>query len=284
MCASVPSTPVALTLGGPRRRLPEVTLDALVRRDRSIAAAGLAALAVLAWLALLHMSHTMGSMDMPDGTRMSMPMPLAWTPGAFVLMFLMWAVMMVAMMVPSAAPMILTFATINRRRAGSGGRVVPTAVFLAGYLVMWAAFSLLATLLQWGLQTAALLAPETLVVTPVAGAVLLFAAGVWQLTPLKYACLARCRSPLGFVLSEWREGAQGAFVMGVRHGAYCLGCCWTLMALLFVAGVMNLVWVAVIAAFVLVEKITPSGRAVSRIAGVAFLAWGAWLLSRGLGA
>jgi len=257
-----------------------VTLDALVRRDRSIAAAGLAALAILAWLFLINMSRTMASMEMPDGTRMAMPMPEAWTPGQFALMVLMWVVMMVAMMVPSAAPMILTFATINRRRAESGGRAVPTAVFLAGYLVMWSAFSVIATLLQWGLQSIALLAPETLAVTPIAGAIALFAAGLWQLTPLKYVCLARCQSPLGFVLQEWREGAPGAFVMGLRHGAFCVGCCWTLMALLFVAGVMNLLWVATIAAFVLVEKITPPGRAVSRIAGVVLLAWGAWVLAR----
>jgi predicted metal-binding membrane protein len=199
-------------------------------------------------------------------------------------MVLMWVIMMVAMMVPSASPMILTFATINARRAVTGGPVVPTAVFLAGYLLVWSAFSLAATLLQWGLGALALLIPETLVATPVAGAVLLLVAGIWQLTPLKRACLARCRSPLGFVLAEWREGARGALIMGLRHGAFCVGCCWTLMALLFVAGVMNLLWVTAIAAFVLVEKLLPPGRAVSWIAGVVLLAWGAFVLVRAFAA
>jgi len=261
-----------------------VSVEGLLRRDRSIAALGLAGLAIVAWAYLVHMARSMGSMDMPDGTKMAMPMPEAWTPGQSFLMFLMWTVMMIAMMVPSASPMILTFATINRRRAASGGPAVPTAVFLAGYLVTWTAFSLLATLLQWALQSVALLAPETLSVTPALGGVLLLAAGLWQITPLKHACLARCQSPLGFILSEWRDGARGAFVMGLRHGAFCVGCCWTLMALLFVAGVMNLLWVAAIAAFVLVEKLTPPGRAVSWAAGVLLLAWGAWVLARSLAA
>jgi predicted metal-binding membrane protein len=199
-------------------------------------------------------------------------------------MFLMWTVMMIAMMVPSAGPMILAFATINRRRAAAGGLAVPTAIFLAGYLVAWTAVSLVATLAQWALQAVALLAPETLSVTPVAGGLLLLAAGIWQLTPIKYACLARCQSPLGFILSEWREGGRGAFVMGLRHGVFCVGCCWTLMALLFVAGVMNLLWVAAIAAFVLVEKIAPPGRLVSWVSGAVLLAWGAWVLARALAA
>jgi predicted metal-binding membrane protein len=118
---------------------------------------------------------------------------------------------------------------------------------------------------------------------PVVGGALLIAAGIYQLTPLKYACLARCRSPLGFLLAEWREGTRGAFQMGIRHGAYCAGCCWALMALLFVGGVMNPVWVAAIAGFVLVEKLVPAGRVVSWIAGVALLGWGAWVLRATLG-
>jgi len=260
--------------------LPCVSLEALVRRDRAVAGVGLAGVVVLAWAYLLRMARGMGGMDMAAGMGMAMPMDEAWTAAQFALTLLMWAVMMVAMMVPSAGPMILTFATINRRRAASGTPAVPTAVFLAGYLVTWSAVSLLATLLQWALGATALLVPATLQVTPIAGGVLLLAAGAWQLTPLKYACLARCQSPLGFILSEWREGARGALVMGARHGAYCVGCCWALMALLFVAGVMNLVWVAAIAGFVLVEKLAPPGRLVSWGAGAALLAWGAWVLFR----
>ncbi len=256
-----------------------MTVEALVRRDRVLAGSGLAALALLAWLYLFRMEGLSG-MDMSPA--MSMPMPGDRDAGRFALTFLMWAVMMVAMMVPAASPMILTFATINRRRAAAGTPAVPTAVFLAGYLVIWSAFSLAAAALQGALQAAALLAPATLTVTPLVGGALLIAAGLYQLTPLKYACLARCQSPLGFILSEWREGPRGAFVMGLRHGAFCVGCCWALMALLFVAGVMNLLWVAAIAAFVLVEKMVPRARAVSWSAGAALLAWGGWMLLRAL--
>ena len=254
-----------------------MTVEALVRRDRALAGSGLAGLALLAWLYLFRMER----MSMMDVTA-AMAMPGDRDAGRFLLTFLMWAVMMVAMMVPAASPMILTFATINRRRAAAGTPAVPTAVFLAGYLVIWSAFSLAAAALQGALQAAALLAPATLTVTPLVGGALLIAAGLYQLTPLKYACLARCQSPLGFILSEWREGPRGAFVMGLRHGAFCVGCCWALMALLFVAGVMNLLWVAAIAAFVLVEKLVPRARAVSWSAGAVFLGWGGWMLLRAL--
>jgi len=254
-----------------------MSVEALVRRDRALAGSGLAGLALLAWLYLFRMER----MSMMDVTA-AMAMPGDRDAGRFLLTFLMWAVMMVAMMVPAASPMILTFATINRRRAAAGTPAVPTAVFLAGYLVIWSAFSLAAAALQGALQAAALLAPATLTVTPLVGGALLIAAGLYQLTPLKYACLARCQSPLAFILGEWREGARGAFVMGLRHGAFCVGCCWALMALLFVAGVMNLLWVAAIAAFVLVEKLVTRARAVSWSAGAVFLGWGGWMLLRAL--
>ncbi len=249
-----------------------------MRRDRALAAAGLAGLAVLAWASLIRIAGSMEGMEM--GASMAMPMPAAWTPGQFLLTFLMWVVMMVAMMVPGATPMILVFATINRRRAASGGAPVSAAVFLAGYLVVWSGFSLLGTLGQWALQSASLLAPATLSAAPVVGGLLLLLAGLYQFTPLKETCLSRCVSPLGFILGEWREGKAGAFVMGLRHGAFCVGCCWALMALLFVAGVMNLLWVAVLAALVLVEKLVPRGRLVSWPAGLLLLGWGAWVLAR----
>jgi len=259
-----------------------VTLDGIVRRDRAVAGAAMLVLALLAWLYLFRMAavpgHGMAGLTMDP----AMPMPRAWSAREVVLTFVMWAVMMVAMMIPAASPMVLTFATINRRRAASGAATVPTAVFLAGYLVVWSAFSLGAALAQWGLQRAAVLAPSSLTVTPVVGGLLLVLAGAYQLTPLKSACLARCQSPLGFILTEWREGTRGAFVMGLRHGAFCLGCCWALMTLLFVAGVMNLLWVAAIAALVLLEKLVPWGRAVSWVTGVGLLGWGAWVLARSL--
>jgi predicted metal-binding membrane protein len=192
----------------------------------------------------------------------------------------MWAVMMVAMMTPSAAPMILTFAAVNRRRQAQQGRLVPTAVFVLGYLLVWSGFSIVATLAQWGLHTAALLSPMVVVTSPVVGGLLLIAAGIFQWTPLKSTCLTQCRSPLGFLMTDWREGTWGALVMGLRHGSYCVGCCWVLMALLFVAGVMNLLWVAAIAVLILVEKVLPRGELVSRVAGGAFMLAGLVLLGR----
>ena len=164
-------------------------------------------------------------------------------------------------------PVILTFASVNRRRLAQQRPFVPTAIFLCGYVVVWTGFSVLAALIQWGLHAAALLSPMMVGTSPILGGLLLVVAGVFQWTPLKNACLRHCRSPLGFLMTDWREGRSGAFIMGLRHGSYCTGCCWLLMALLFVAGVMNLLWVATITVFVLVEKALPRGDVVGRVAG-----------------
>jgi predicted metal-binding membrane protein len=190
----------------------------------------------------------------------------------------MWVVMMVAMMVPTAAPMILMYVTINRRQQGQRASLLPTAVFLGGYLLVWTGFSALAALAQWGLHSAALLSSMMVNTSPVLGGVLLLSAGIFQWTPWKYTCLKHCRSPLGFLMTDWRDGTWGALQMGLRHGGYCTGCCWFLMALLFVAGVMNLLWVATITAFVLVEKIVPRGDLVGRIAGGGLVLAGVALL------
>ena len=244
--------------------------------DRAIVTAGLLGVAGLGWLYIVHLGREMAAMaDM----AMAMPQMTPWDPADLALTFLMWAVMMVAMMVPSASPMILTFATINRKRLAEETPLIRTGLFLVGYLLVWAGYSLLAALGQWGLHAAALITPA-MVVTPWLGGILLIAAGVYQFTPLKDVCLSRCQSPFGFILTQWREGAGGALVMGLRHGAFCVGCCWVLMALLFVAGVMNLLWVAAIAAFVLLDKVAPLGRVVSRFAGALLILWGAWLLAQ----
>jgi predicted metal-binding membrane protein len=252
-------------------------IEAVARRDRAVALAGLAALTLLAWLYLSRLGR-----EMADMAAMGMAPAGPWTAGDVLLATGMWAVMMVAMMLPGAAPMILVFATVNRKRRTSGEAAaapyVRIGVFVTGYLVVWSFFSVAAALAQWGLQRAALLSEDAMRAGPVAGALILLAAGTYQLTPLKYACLARCQTPLGFLLSEWREGARGTLVMGLRHGLFCLGCCWALMALLFVGGVMNLGWVAAIAGLVLVEKLVPSGRVVSWLSGGALLAWGIWTL------
>ena len=235
---------------------------ALPRRERAAILVALAGITALCWLYLV-----------------SMP-PMAM--GAAV-MFLMWWVMMIGMMLPSALPMTLTFATVNRRRRELGTPYVPTAVFVAGYVLAWGAFSLAATGLQWGLERAALMTPIMRTSSPLLGGLLFVAVGLYQLTPLKHACLRRCRSPLAFVLERWHDGTAGALRMGVEHGAYCLGCCALLMTLLFVGGVMNLLWVAAIAAWVLLEKVLPAGEALARGAGVAAMAFGAWLIARALG-
>lgn len=241
------------------------TLEAVLRRDRIIVVSGLVSVSLLAWAYMGYLAWNMERMDM--SMEMAMPRMQVWSFLDLLLLFVMWAVMMVAMMVPTAAPMILMFATINRKRQGQQEPFVPTTIFLTGYVLVWTGFSVVATLAQWGLHTAALLSPMMVSTSSVLGGILLLAAGVFQWTPLKYTCLRHCRSPLGFFMTDWREGRRGALIMGLRHGSYCTGCCWSLMALLFVAGVMNLLWVALITAFVLVEKVVPRGELVGRIAG-----------------
>ena len=255
--------------------MPAGLAGVVLKRDRIIVLCGLAALVALSWAYISYLARDMRNMDM----EMAMPQTQAWGVADFALMFVMWAVMMVAMMTPSAAPMILTFAGANRRRRERQSPYTPTAVFLSGYLVVWASFSVLATAAQWGLHAASLLSPMMASTSSILGGVLLLAAGIYQWTPLKYACLRHCRSPLGFILNEWREGTWGAFLMGLKHGGYCVGCCWFLMVLLFVAGVMNLLWVAAIAGFVLLEKVVPAGYLVGRIAGVMLVGWGALVIS-----
>src|SRR5918998_3388968 len=256
--------------------MPIEATETVLRRDRIVVLSGLALITALAWTYVSSLASDMQNMEM--ATEMAMPqMQETWGVTDFVLTYVMWAVMMVAMMTLSASPMILMFAGINRRRREQQASYVPTYVFLAGYLAVWAAFAVLATAAQWGLHDASLLSSMVAITSPVVGGVLLVAAGIYQWTPLKHACLSKCRSPLGFVLNEWREGGRGAFLMGLKHGGYCTGCCWSLMALLFVAGVMNLLWVAAIAGFVLIEKVAPAGHRMGQAAGVLMVAGGAWM-------
>jgi len=250
--------------------------DAVLKRDRAFVITGMALIAVIAWAYTLYLGW---GMDNSMGMEMVMPRTQGWGTVDFVLMFVMWAVMMVAMMMPSATPMILTFSRINRSRHEQRDPFVTTGVFLGGYLAVWTAFSALATIAQWALHRAALLSPMMVSNNPLLGGILLVSAGVFQFTPYKYACLKHCRSPIGFFMTEWREGTRGAFFMGIHHGIYCVGCCWLLMALLFVAGVMNLLWVATIAAYVLVEKIAPAGYRVSQAIGMCMILAGSWMIA-----
>ena len=207
-----------------------------------------------------------------------------WGPSDFGLMFLMWAVMMVGMMVPTATPMALIYASVARKAASQGAVLAPTAAFVSGYVAIWCAFSLAATLLQWQLHRAALLSPMMVLNSGTLGAGLLIVAGLYQMTPLKEACLRHCRSPMHFIAEHWRTGTLGAVRMGFEHGVYCLGCCWILMLLLFVGGVMNLLWIALITAFVLLEKVAARGAAGGRVAGVAMVTVGVVILLRSGGA
>lgn len=231
-----------------------------LRPEQLVALGMVGALAALCWAWLLAMpAHGMAR---------------SWSPAYFAAMLAMWAVMMAAMMLPSAVPMVLFHARIASGRPADPA-LSSSALFILAYAAVWALFSAGATALQWGLSEAALLSPTMRTSNNALAAGLLVAAGLYQWTPLKQSCLSRCRSPLDFVMTNWRAGRAGAFAMGLRHGVYCLGCCWVLMLLLFVGGVMNLAWIAGLAAFVLVEKAAPAGHWAGRLAGLGLVAWGA---------
>lgn len=259
------------------------TLPRLLLRERVVVWAAVAGVTGLAWLYLAAFDGGMPDTDMPGMAMPSGSMPRAapWTAGLAAVTFAMWAVMMAGMMLPSAAPMILTFAALHRREAAARDRWLPTALFAAGYLAVWTGFSAAATALQWGLDRLALLSPALAASGASLGGALFVAAGLYQLTPLKQACLRNCRSPFAFLLNRWRAGPGGAFAMGVEHGAWCLGCCWLLMALLFAVGAMNLLWVAGLALFVLAEKLVPRGDWVARLGGLAMAGYGVWLVGWG---
>ncbi len=258
-----------------------MTLESALKHDRVIVTAALTGIAVVAWVYMVYEARAMEATGVCEcmGLAMSGPDVKAWSTGQIFPLFLMWTEMMVAMMIPTAAPMILTFAMINRKRGEQRRPYVPTSLFLVGYLIIWTVFSLAAAVAQWALHGAALLSPMMASASPWFGGVLLIAAGIFQWTSWKQACLRHCRSPLQFLLADWREGRTGAMLMGIKHGAYCAGCCWLLMALLFVAGVMNVLWIAVITALVLAEKVAPHGWRWSQAAGVIFVLWGLWTLA-----
>lgn len=240
-------------------------------KARRFVIVGLVVITALSWVYLVLLSARMGDM----GSSLAMPMTSAWTQADFALMWTMWAVMMAGMMLPSAAPMIAAYTkTISSDRGGLSGS---TTFFIAGYLVAWSTFAFAATILQWVLHDAALVDAMGESRSRWLGGLLLLAAGAYQFTGIKKACLRNCRTPLSFLLNQWRTGRRGAFVMGVRHGGFCVGCCWALMALLFVLGVMNLWWIAAVAAVVLLEKVLPTD-ALTHLLGVGLVAWGGALV------
>ena len=233
----------------------------------------------LAWVYLWIDARAMSSM--PMGARQMSAMANAAGTGTLAMYFLMWAVMMVGMMLPSAAPTILVYGAMVRKN-GERGTVLPAVwVFTGGYLLTWTVFSLVVAVLQMFLQRSALVTPMMVSASTDLSAAILIAAGVYQWLPLKEVCLRKCRNPLAFFLTRWRAGGLGAFRMGVENGAYCVACCWVLMLLLFVTGVMNLLWVALITAFVLIEKVLPAPKVTSNIAGVLLVAGGLVVLING---
>lgn len=252
------------------------SVERLLKDDRRIVLAATLGITAIAWIYLIIMAAGMDA-PMTEGlSEMAQLQP--WTLTDAVLMFLMWAVMMVAMMVPSATPTILLYARVCRKRGIGGSALPPTGAFFLGYVAVWTGFSVLATALQWGLEQAALLSPMMVSTSAVFGGLLAIAAGIYQFAPYKSACLQFCRSPIEFLSTHWKHGTFGAFRIGVEHGLYCLGCCWALMVLLFVGGVMNLLWIAVISLFVLLEKVAPWGSTFSRFGAVLLLLWGLALM------
>jgi predicted metal-binding membrane protein len=253
------------------------TLENILKKDRLIVTGGLFVLCILAWLYIIYLYRQMIVMDM-NALFFAMPMTPSWTVLDFILLFLMWFVMMIAMMTPSVTPLILIFAMVNRKRKQQQNPFVATGYLITGYFLVWAGFSLMSTLLQWLLQQVWLLNPEMRIVNKTFGGLILIAAGIFQFTPLKNKCLGHCSTPIDFIYTNWKEGKQGALRMGMQNGMYCLGCCWVLMILLFVSGIMNLLWIALIALFVLIEKVLPKAKWISFVAGVALIIYGVIVL------
>lgn len=248
---------------------PRANLEALLRRDRIIVIGALTAVCVVAW------AYTLFGIGMVVvGPDMGATTATAWSPAYFTVMVGMWWLMMIAMMIPSATPTILLAAALNRRSARERPPYADTAAFVAGYLSIWFVFSVTATALQWALDQTELISSTMASIDDGLSGGLLIAAGVWQMTPIKQACLRHCRSPVMLLTGQADMGVPGALRIGATHGAYCLGCCWFLMALLFVGGVMNLFWIVGLALFVLIEKLAPAGTSFGRVAGVVLAAAG----------
>jgi len=269
------------------QKLEQGPLDFILRRDRMVVSACLLLVTAGAWLYILSgagMGMSMWEMTHPanTGMDMNMVMPQAWSSGYAVVMFFMWWIMMIAMMLPSATPTILLSAAVNRRSSSESPPYGSATVFTLGYLLAWALFSLTAVFAHWLLEQAGLLSMLMESASRVLSGALLILAGAWQFTPFKNACLTHCQSPIDFLVRHRRPGNRGALLMGLHHGYYCLGCCWFLMALLFVGGVMNLYWIIGLAIYVYLEKALPGGQWLPRLTGAALLAWGAVLVGGSL--
>ena len=261
---------------------PKSSVEVLIQRDRLWVALGLITAIGLAWTYLIREAAAMNTMAAEARMHAAMGMAAmtmrTWGASDWLALFVMWAVMMMGMMLPSAAPVILLVLGAYRLRHEAYPRAAAFA-FLCGYLLVWTAFSAVAATGQFALHRAAVLSAEMRLYSAAASGVILLIAGIYQWLPLKDKCLVHCQSPLAFLTQHWRRGIDGGLAMGIRHGAYCVGCCWLAMTVLFVVGVMNIVWIAVLAALVLLERLAPGGALAGRIAGVAAAGWGLYLLT-----
>jgi predicted metal-binding membrane protein len=242
-------------------------IESLLRQDRAIVAGSLVFVSALSW-GYLFMGAGMDMMVSPE-----------WDAGYIIVMFLMWWVMMIAMMLPSATPVILLSTALNRRSQSTKPPFGNTIAFTAGYLTVWGLFSMLAVLLQWLLQSTGLISNMLESNSILLTTSLLVAAGAWQFVPLKNACLEHCRNPIEYLTAQKRRGTSGALLTGFKHGTYCLGCCWFLMALLFVGGAMNLIWIAGLAIYVWIEKFLPASKVTSKVTGGLLIVWGIGILA-----
>lgn len=268
--------------------MADLAPEAIFKRDTAVVVAALLALMLLSWLALITGAGTGMDPFAMSGWRLPSGGPAAqswsWTPAYWLIAFFMWAIMMVAMMLPSASPMVLLYGRVVRqakRKVRVKNASACIAAFALGYLTLWSLFSLFAVALQWALERSGAMSGMMLLREPAIAGALLVAAGLYQLTPLKESCLAHCRSPAAFLAALWRPGVAGAWRMGLAHGAYCVACCAALMLLLFVGGVMNLVWIVGLSAFVLAEKLLSQGERLRVPVGVLLMVAGAVLIVRG---
>jgi predicted metal-binding membrane protein len=242
-------------------------------RGRLLVFGGLGVVTALSWLYLVRMNAGMGNGGCM--AMLAMPASLSNLPGQFLSAGVMWSIMMVAMMLPTALPAAAVFDSLAQRRAAqTAAVVVPTSLYVVGYVAAWTAYSAVAAAGQIVLSRAALLTPMLASASVVLSALILLGAGVFQFSSFKEACLSQCRTPLAFFLAEWRDGKAGAFRVGFKHGSYCVGCCWALMAVMLVVGAMNLVWMAALTAFMLAEKVTPARWRLAHVAGGALMLWG----------
>ena len=264
----------------PKNTVPQITPSSLTLRDKIIVYGGVFLVCAIGWAYMAYMAWAMENMHLVDmwmppqgGTR-------SWELIDFWMLFVMWTVMMIAMMTPSVIPMVMMYTTIKKSKQKKGQPYSPTFIFLSGYLVAWALFSIVASAIQYPLHDSGLLNPMMNSRSYLLSGSILVIAGLYQWTPMKDACLTECRSPLSFLMTSWKEGHFGAFKLGVHHGLYCIGCCWALMAVLFSVGVMNMLWVLLITVFVVLEKINPIPQLYMRaLTGLLLIVWGGYWLS-----